>query len=233
MFILNKNIITQAILLIIPLFIVWKLVVGSFMLPIITTVTDYATDAFYSEFQPELLFNQETTQWELKTSLFKADRPYTNNSYSPNLTVSSSTHLIIGKLAVLTLGLPLFWLLIILSSSNKCRHLLFGTLILLALNCIYVILLVQYKINTYLQSSELIRFYTDPYIQKAFSLPFWLFNVMKPLLDASLYMNILVVPVWLAFRYYQKATIDINDKGDLLLTEQSLLSSTSQENETA
>lgn len=198
----DRSILVRTVLLIIPVFFVWQLLLSYVVLPVITEATDYSIKILYSELKPRLFFQEKTQTWELKTALFLADFPYGNNTYKPNFSITGPTVLVIGKLEALTLGLPLFWLLFFLGSTRKLKQFLQGSVILIAIICLNLTLLVAHNIISYLQSSALIRIYDEPYILKPPSLPVWFVDLIKPLLDTLVYMSILVVPVWLAYHYY-------------------------------
>jgi hypothetical protein len=197
----------RSALLFIPVFLVWNLLLSLFILPIVAETTDYTIKVLFSEIKPQLLYQEKEQTWQLKTLLFNASTPYANNTYKPNLILNGTTILNIGQLGAFTLGLPLFWLLILLVSAHKRKHIVQGSAILIVVICLNTVLLVVHEIISALQSSPLLRIYSESYIKVPSAPPVWLIDVIKPLLDTFVIMNILIIPVWLAYHYYSKQSV--------------------------
>jgi len=184
---------------------------------VIIEITDFAIKGLYSELKPHVFYQEESQEWHLKTALFRADKPFSNNTHSPNLNITSPTILIIGSIFGITLGFPLFWLLILMGSSHKRKHIFKGSAILLTVVCLNAVLMAVYKIMSYLQGSALIRLYSEPYIQHPPSTPNWLFYAIKPLLDTMGYVSVLVAPVLLAYLFCYRGKYEdaaINESND-------------------
>lgn len=209
----RRSILIRTVLLSLPVFLIWHLLVVKAVLPVVTGTTDFAIKSIFSNVKPRLFFQERTQLWELETALFRSDIAYDNNTYKPGFSVTGATILEIGKLEVFTLGLPLFWLLLMVSATHKLKHFFKGSIILAGLICLNLILLVSHKLIGYLKSSALIRVYDSPYILKPPATSMWYIDAIKPLLDTLVYLNILVIPVFLVCYYYQsQRDTDSSDK---------------------
>ena len=100
----DKSILIRAALFIIPAFIVWKLLVGYTVIPVVAQTTDYTIKVLYGELNPKLTYQATAQEWQLETTLFRASRPYTNNTYKSDLKLTGFTVLPIGDLDKFTNG---------------------------------------------------------------------------------------------------------------------------------
>jgi hypothetical protein len=190
-----------AAVLLIPAFLLWKISVNHLFVPVVISAADSWVKIHHAKLVPVIKYNEPKRLWEIQTNLFIAAKPWLNNTYSPNLDVSGSTFISIGHIGGVTLGLPLFWVFIVVYSRRRLKHGLIGTGIILVLSCITAMYVAELSILSALNSEPLLRSYINSYIvipHNALSDWLWVF---KPFRDILAAVTLFIAPVVLCFYF--------------------------------
>ena len=188
--------------LLIPAFFIWKILTPVAFLPLMSNTIEFTLDIFDSSLSSKLVFIEGENNWVIDTDLFQASRPWSHNTYKPTLSTMSRTQIPVGKIDAYMLGIPLFWVLVLLISGKKIKHLIVGSLIMLGISFTSVSLMSLYKVLSLLSSEPLLRILTEhQYILLPAQPSSWLPSILKIFTDISGIIATLVAPAFLAYYF--------------------------------
>lgn len=185
-----------------PVFLTWFFLYAKLIVPIAVSVNELWVVPTYERYGLELI-QTEDQNWRVDTELFLATKPYKHNSYHPKLKVNGVTSIKLGDYKSLTFCLPIFWLLV-LAFKPKPKVLFYGSVYLFLFITFSVGLNIFYQLTKLLsESSDMVRVLQSGYIFVPDKPPQWLFKSLKPLLDASGHLLVLVAPIvlWLKLNW--------------------------------
>jgi len=173
------------------------LLASSVLVPTALTFNRLWVENQHTSMQFRLERKESLDEWQLSSSvLFRPQRAYFHNSYQPTVKVDGDTAFSIDNLFGYSLGFPLTWLLILLMSVNRIKHLCYASVIQLGVMVIAIACLIEYNIIQLLMGDTSLRILTDAhYILVPDMPPQWQATLMKTLRDVSASACVLAAPV--------------------------------------
>lgn len=198
---LNKYFVSKVAVFFAPAFIVWFFLAGSIIVPTAISLNKLWFTPVYQRFDAKLV-QLENEQWQLKTRFFIASKPYAHNSYQPNLNFDGETTVMFGDFKMLTLCLPIFWLLFFAYKPSLTK-LLVGSGYLFAFIVVLIGLNLFYQVTKVLvEGGEQLMLINHGYVYVPNKPPKWLFQTLKPIVDASVNFLVLIAPIYIWLRLY-------------------------------
>lgn len=189
-----KHCIRSLAIWLLPVFLVWKLLLVPFLAPALIQINSQWVNSYYSNICPSIERNDEGS-YQVITCLFQSKRSYSNNSFHSDIKVSGYSMTSIGNVINTTLGLPIFWLLILVMSKQKLKHLLQGTLLLITFQTIQLGVTILFNLSELLINGENLYILTSgsrivvPVIPEK-----WMLVILKPCRDVISMMSFLILP---------------------------------------
>jgi len=122
-----RPLLIRLLILIVPVFMVWKVTAEQLTAPAINHIHNLWVIPVYQDINAKLSYQSEHPQWQVITRLFKSDIKRQYNTYHPELKVKQFISISLGSLVGYTQGFSLLWLMILLLSKQKIKHLLLGS----------------------------------------------------------------------------------------------------------
>ena len=145
----------------------------------------------------------------MTTRLFSTETSWINNSFKPDLVLNGESAVTIFSVAIYTVGLPLYWLLILLLSARKITHLLIGSGVIFVFAAFAIFVKLHLKLSSLMLEGTLWRVFTPGGYIKEPDMPFvWLPGILKPLTDLADIIVILVLPILLVYVFCHKSILE-------------------------
>jgi hypothetical protein len=184
-----------------PLFFFWQISATTVFVPITSAIAKMGVEQTFSQIISDVTYAESENNIEIMTRMFTASKPWPNNSFKPDLTIEGKTTISVSHVQSYTMGLPLFWLFVLLLSPNKSVQLLKGTTIILISAAAALFIKMDYEIIKSLQDAPiLLRILTDEgYIQLPPSVPIWLPKMFELLKSITVVIVMFILPMFLAY----------------------------------
>jgi len=194
--------ILRLVVLILPVFIVWKVTAEYFLAPSINYLHNQWVMYVFEDIDANLLYEVEHKIWQVNTHLFKPKIKKGHKTYDPKLIVNKFIHIPLGSLVGYTQGLILLWLMVLLLSKDKVKHLLIGSGIQVVVVILVTSLIIIYQINSTISSELMLQVLSkEGAVVIPNSLPPILLTMAKPVLDSLSYVMLYISPLLLAYYY--------------------------------
>lgn len=188
----------RLLLWLLPLWLLWRMLASTVLVPLLLSINSIWWQPLFTDIHPVL--EQRDDGWVVKTQLFRANKDYLHNSYQPNLKVGGFTEQSLGHLIGGTLGLPLFWLLLLATRCFRWQVALVGSAWIVLALMISVGLVLYVKTSQVLLLDETLRVLADNRVMVPEIPAQWWVTAMKACLDAVTFFSFLLLPVWLMYR---------------------------------
>lgn len=188
----------RLLLWLLPLWLVWRVLSSHVLVPLLLSINSIWWQPLFTDIHPVL--EQRDDGWVVQTQLFKANKDYLHNSYQPNLKVGGFTEQSLGHLIGGTLGLPLFWLLLLATRCFRWRMVMAGSAWIVLALTISVGLTLYVKTSQVLLLDETLRVLVDNRVLVPEIPAQWWVTAMKACLDAVTFFSFLLLPLWLVYR---------------------------------
>ncbi|MEM9669654.1 MAG: hypothetical protein AAF950_12085 [Pseudomonadota bacterium] len=199
-------------ILALPLFGLWLVLSAHVFVPVAVSVQSLWLTPAYRTYEPRIVKTEGEKHWKIETNLFRAGQAYPHGAYRPGLQLDRTSSINLEYIQPLTLSLLIFWLVHLSLSplswseiSRQGEPLLTGSLQLFGIFMLLVAAKIFVGLGELMTAGDgLMRsFYLDTILVPR-QPPLWLLDLLKPIIDASVFFLILVLPVALCVTNWSK-----------------------------